>query len=534
MPKKKAAPKRLTKAALARRIVKIEKKRRTGQQFAKFITIPASFITEALGKKPVAYQKKVAQACVVKPKKDGSLEGIIRISVKSCHGAGKTWIAAMIVLWFLNTFKESKVFTTAPTFRQINRFLWPEIRSKFKKAKIPLMGEMYDTPLYKIAEDWFAMGMSSDKPENIEGGHAPHILYVVDEAKGVPDKIFDAIQGGLTTKHAVILLISTPGASRGHFYKSFSQKKLGYKNITITAKDALKAGMITKQWIEDMKELWGEDSYLYRTRVLSQFVVEDDTTFFPSDALFKAFENYGELNNLNYKAVEELITGKVALGVDCARFGTDYSVITALAEINHPDINAIQIEKEMIAKSSLMVLVGKIIHAMNATGAQVIAIDDTGLGGGVTDRLVELGYGDIVVPVQFGAKSIDEAYIENAEQVGVKDAKPRFNNMRTEMYWLLRENMNRLALMPDDAGRDESTFLESQCAEVTKTFTSTDKIKSVKKDGKRYDVLDSVALALHGLHSALHEAEPTDKLWEQGKNEDEGHDGVGGLGGMDF
>lgn len=534
-PKKKQVKKKLTPAGIAKRLIETEKERRTGKQFEAYRCDPQGFMKEALGEKPVSYQTKVQKACIVRPKASGAFEGIVRVAVKSCHGAGKTRLAAQAVLWFLNSFKNSKVFTTAPTFRQINRFLWPEIRARFKKAKKPLMGEMYDTPYYQIDDEWFAMGMSSDKPENIEGGHAPHIMFVVDEAKGVPDKIFDAIEGALTTAHIVLLIISTPGAARGHFYKAFHLKKLGYKTFTITAKDAHHAGMVTKQWIENRKLAWGEDSYLYKTRVLADFVLEDDTTFFPADGLMKAFENYEALHRLNYDSIKDLITGKVALGVDIARFGTDYSVISAMAEMNHPNIEAIQMKREYIAKSDLMALVGKIINACNETGAQVIALDDTGLGGGVTDRLMELGYEDMLVPVTFGAKSVDEAYIENCLENGIDNPKPRFDNMRTEMYWLLREKMKRLALLPDDPGRDETTFLESQCAEVTKTYTSTDKIKSVKKEGRRFDVLDSTALALFGLHSALHEAEPTDKMWADGKTEDEdGFEGVGGYRGMDF
>ena len=533
MPKKKVKS-RLSKAGLAMRIVAGEKARRTGKMFGKYETDAVGFSREVLGTDPKHYQETVEKACIIKPKKKGApIEGIARVALKYCHGAGKTWLAAEVVLWFLNTFPKSRVFTTAPTFRQINRMLWPEIRSKFKEAIVPLMGEMYETPHYQIDENWFAMGMSSDRPENIEGGHAPHIMFVIDEAKGVPDKIFDAIEGALTTAHVVLLIISTPGAARGHFYKAFTQKSLGYKTFTVTAKEALKVGLITKAWVEGRKKAWGVKSYLYKTRVLAEFVLEDDSTFFPADALFQAFENHGVLSVLDYKAIEDLVTGKVALGVDVARFGSDNSVISALAEMNHPNIEAIQTHREILSGLNTMELVGKIIHTFNESGAQVIAIDDTGVGGGVTDRLMELGYEDVVVPVTFGSKSLDEEHIELEEENGIENPQPRFDIIRTEMYWMLREKMKHLALIPDEQGMDELDFLESQCAEVTKTISSTDKIRSVKKEGKRYDVLDSLALALHGLNSALHEAEPTDRLWEQGKTNEE-PDGLGGIGGMDF
>ncbi len=104
-----------------------------------------------------------------------------RTTVKSCHGIGKTYIAARIAKAFLFAYKNSVVITTAPTFRQVENILWREMRSAYKSSKIPLGGNMLKTK-FEIDEKWYALGLSSDKEDNFQGFHAEHILVIVDEA----------------------------------------------------------------------------------------------------------------------------------------------------------------------------------------------------------------------------------------------------------------------------------------------------------------------------------------------------------------
>src|SRR5581483_4456911 len=109
-------------------------------------------------------------------------------TVRSCHGAGKSFIAARIVLWFLYSFANSKVITTAPTFRQVEDILWREIASAMSKKRFSLEGQLNQTSL-DLGNDWFALGLSTNEPSRFQGFHATHILLIVDEASGVPQNI---------------------------------------------------------------------------------------------------------------------------------------------------------------------------------------------------------------------------------------------------------------------------------------------------------------------------------------------------------
>ena len=57
------------------------------------------------------------------------------VAVRSCHGSGKTFLAAQLALWWLYTRPFSTVITTAPTGRQVTDLLWKEIRKSHKRAE---------------------------------------------------------------------------------------------------------------------------------------------------------------------------------------------------------------------------------------------------------------------------------------------------------------------------------------------------------------------------------------------------------------
>lgn len=122
-----------------------------------------------------------------------------RTTVKSCHGIGKTYTAARIVLAFLFAFKDSVIVTTAPTFRQVENILWREIRQAKSRSKVPLGGNILKTK-YEIDEKWYAIGISSDKDDNFQGFHAEHLLVVGDEAAGIPENTMQVIEALMTSQ----------------------------------------------------------------------------------------------------------------------------------------------------------------------------------------------------------------------------------------------------------------------------------------------------------------------------------------------
>lgn len=105
---------------------------------------------------------------------------------------------------------------------------------------------------------------------------------------------------------------------------------------------------------------------------------------------------------------------KPVVAADIARFGDDEIVI------DYGMGNRL-VEQDCCGKQSLMETVGRIIHKRKQRKARMLVIDDVGMGGGVTDRLRELG--ENVMALNGGGISNDE----------------RFVNFKTEMWWYARE-----------------------------------------------------------------------------------------------
>src|SRR5579862_2260704 len=127
-------------------------------QLERYLRDPVAFCREVLGFEPWSKQREILE----------SVRDHTRTAVRSCHGPGKTAVAARCALWFLSVFEHSKVITTAPTFHQVRELLWAEIHVAYRDAGGFIAGQLSDTRL-ELAPDWVALGLSTDQPEPLPG-----------------------------------------------------------------------------------------------------------------------------------------------------------------------------------------------------------------------------------------------------------------------------------------------------------------------------------------------------------------------------
>jgi hypothetical protein len=210
-----------------------------------------------------------------------------RTAVRSCHGSGKTAVAAAIVLEYMLQ-GPCRVITTAPTWSQVEQLLWREIAQRHRHID-PAFGKLFKTQL-EVAPDWFAIGLSTDTPERFQGHHAPRMLLVVDEASGVDDAIYEASEGFLTADGARVLLIGNPTRTTGTFYRAFKPDS-GWHRVHISAFDSpnftgeevhenAARALVTPEWASDAAIQWGVDSPAYKIRVLGDFAETTGRQFF--------------------------------------------------------------------------------------------------------------------------------------------------------------------------------------------------------------------------------------------------------------
>lgn len=113
----------------------------------------------------------------------------------------------------------------------------------------------------------------------------------------------------------------------------------------------------------------------------------------------------------------------VAAGLDIARYGHD---MTAFAAIE--DTKAFAFDEW--GQLDTMSTVERVLGLHQAHEFAILGIDDNGVGGAVTDRLLDLPPDEVpflVYPVNFG---------ERANDAG------RFHNKAAEMWWRMRESLD--------------------------------------------------------------------------------------------
>ena len=376
-----------------------------------------------------------------------------RTAVRSCHGIGKSFTAGQVILWFVNSFAPSIVLSTAPTWRQVEKLVWKEVRASHARARRagrPLGGNLLPaSPELQIVRDqWYAAGLSTNDPDRFQGYHEEHILVIVDEAAGVPEDIFEAIEGVLTSEHSRLLLLGNPTSVGGTFHKAF--RGTGYRSIHIGAFDtpnftafgitdqefrdntweARITGplpnpkLITPAWAYDKFLKWGPDSPAYQARVLGNFAETGDDTLIPL-----AWVEAAQARWLDEEPCEP-----IEIGCDVARFGQDSTVIATRRGRRVDPLLA-------YSHKDTMETAGLVMAAQRETGASTVKVDEIGIGAGVVDRLRELKCPAVGV-------NVASAPLE----------PERYTNLRTELWWNLREllnpnpraNPNPIALPPDD------------------------------------------------------------------------------------
>ncbi len=386
-----------------------------------------------------------------------------QISVKSGHGTGKTTILAWVILYIGLTRFDVKIPATAPVASQLENMLLPEV-SKWNKKLFPkLQGQvsvMADGVKFKNANRCFARTARKENTEALAGVHATFVLYIIDEASGVDQKIFEVIDGALTGDYLQVLT-SNPTRTVGTFYDSQNKNKNLYRIVHM---DSEKSNNVKKTWLKLMAEKYGITSDEYRVRVKGQFPTVN------TDALF-TIDEVTEAMNRDQNEVDR--SGAFTYAADAARYGDDDSV---LSKKRGYDIYWLK----GYSKLNTMEYANKIDFEAKGESREpdAIFVDTIGVGAGVLDRLEEKG-----------KKTIEANVSMQADENNV------YLNKRAEMYFGLREFVRKGGRIPKDSELEEELLV------IRYTYTkNTNKIqlmskKDIKEElGRSPDKSDSIAL----------------------------------------
>lgn len=346
---------------------------------------PVEFCEDVLRVTPQVWQGKffeaVARARAGLPN-DGD-EVRTRFSVRSGTGVGKTAGVAMLILWHLVCFEDSKIPCTAPTSPQLKAVLWPEIRKWVNSIPVEYGGIFpFDVQTDRVTlYDNFAVARTArdEAPESFQGFHSRNIMLVADEASGVADAIFLAGQGVMSEEGAITILIGNPTRSSGWFFDSHNSDKHKYWTMRVGCQDSER---VSRAYIDDMREKHGENSYEFRVRVLGEFHLEDSGTIIPRPW------------------VEEAVGRDVTPDSDWIVWGVDVSDGRDKSALSKRKGNILLAPPRSWGGKELMQSVGIVADEYWSAGRDErpdeICVDAIGMGTGFAQRLSEVLKGEPV------------------------------------------------------------------------------------------------------------------------------------------
>lgn len=417
-----------------------EMQKRALATILKWRSDPLSFVREVLGVTTVEeWQAKKLRELRQHP----------HHTIRSGHGVGKSALLSWSILWFTATHFPCKVPCTAPTSHQIEDVLWGELalwRRKMKQGLADMFEVTSERMYLRMAPDeCFAVARTARKenPDALQGFHSENLLFVVDEASGVADEIFQPLEGALSTPGAMSIMAGNPTRPRGYFYDSHHRNRA---HFCVTRVSCEESSRVSPAYIKKMADQYGTESNVYRVRVLGEFPHE------AADVLIGLADAEAAVE----RDVEPSTHIRPVWGLDVARYGE------CLNSLSKRRGNTLMQPVKTWGNVSTMVTVGNLyreyMDTPEADRPHEIIVDVIGVGGGVVDRAIELG-----LPVR-GV---------NVGEQPPRGETGRYQNLRAWLWWQMREwFIGRACRIP----KEESDYLISELTDVHYALTSSGKI----------------------------------------------------------
>lgn len=360
----------------------------------------------------------------------------LQIAVASGNGIGKGCNIAQIILWFMCTKPMGNGVVTANTSSQLETKTWRELGLWFKRL-IPPLREMFELTATKIyrkgyERTWFvsALPWSENNADAFGGMHADWVLMIFDEASNIAKPIWESAAGSMTTPHAIWLAYGNPWRNSGGFFDCFNSQRHRWIGRQIDSRTCKRTNKdVISKWVED----YGEDSDFIAIHVKGTFPKAGTTQLISTEVVDAAMARFKAIPAVQTMVqIQGVKEGARVLGVDVARFGHNMSKIW---------FKQGRYAKQIFEARGMdtMQLAARVAEFIKEIKPAACFVDGGGVGGGVVDRLRQLGHHE-VIEVQNGQKANDPT---------------KYANLRTEMWSKMAEWLKGAAVEPRDDMRTD-------------------------------------------------------------------------------
>jgi hypothetical protein len=469
-----------------------------------------------------------------------------RLRIEAGHTVGKTKLSSGIVSHFFDCFAPSIIYTFAPTAEQIKRLLWKEIKTDRDTANRDgkgLLGRVLDTCEIKYRPDHFAIGRATDNSggtgtERVQGQHGKYLLFDLDEAEGVADFVYDAVDSMTSGGISIVVMTANPKTRISTFYKqrvlssveNFRISCINHPNV-VEGREVV-PGAVKKSYVQGMVEKHCEATLLHdetqHTFTLDFDVIKDGQTHPPGtiwkpnnefcwrvlgipplNATGNTFVSVGRYEAAKAREAAPDDRRIARVGVDVARWGKDNGTLY-VRHAGRVWREAIFEKQDYIEYARAIARVAGVLKALHGVVSFHVRIDaGGGFGGGVISHLLNgeefekfrgLFPDCLLLEVHFGGSAYDQS---------------SYADLVTEMYAQADETLKRLRLdyppekLEDDLCARSYVWVNKKGVSVKKLI-SKDEYEKLK--GRSPDDGDGCVLCIAPDH--IFEPRPEDE--EQG------------------
>mgnify|MGYP003328861547 CR=1 FL=1 len=436
-----------------------------GGNFEQYRADPVAFCADVLGFRPWSRQADVLSLLATSK----------RVAVRSGHKVGKSRLDAAAALWWAYTQPRARVILTSSGNRQVKTILWRELRTLHRAARLPGVCALDPGTGLRLPDGREILGFTTQDAERMAGQSGDQLFFIIDEASGYPQPIWEAIQGNLAGGGRV-LCTGNPTRPAGFFFDAFHASAELWDGVHISSEETPNVtgegepvpGLATREWLEDMLKEYGQVSPIIDVRVRGNFADSSEDAVIPLAMLTEAQKRHA--------AAEP--SGQLRIGVDVARFGDDDSVIW-------PVRGAYAYAPIVIHGYDTVEVAGRVMEVADrlriGDERPIIQVDSIGYGAGVVDVLKR-------------RNTVRTIGINVAER---SDQPDKFRILRDQLWWGIRTWLSEGGSLPKDSTTDAELLNARYGYDVRGRVQVDPKDKMRTHLGRSPDRADALALAVY-------------------------------------
>ena len=403
--------------------------------------------------------------------------------------------------------------------------IWKEVRNvalRSAKVELPNVRDgLHKVPDagYQLDDGRVLLGFSTSEPEKMAGFSGSEQLFLLDEASGIDEEIFEAIEGN-RAGGVVIVMFSNPTRTSGEFFESHHRKAKspknphGYRTFRLSSEDAAKVtphirGLARQDYIDEKRAEWGVGSALYAVRILGEFPSQGTNSVVPLHFVVTAQERGRSYRSLAHHAnatwdlepgeqeLKDDPDARLEIGVDVARTGSDKSVVAVRrGPLLYPLARFVSLDGPQLAAEVLKIIESHRAQRARHAPAGVsrsepraprVKVDANGVGASVFDSLA--AYADshpgelIVHDVMTGSAPTRDEH--------------EYENLRAQMAFETRAWLQSAAIPDDDQLAQDLVTPEFRIASKSRRILIESKDELRKRLDRSPDDGDAVALCVY-------------------------------------